>query len=209
MTEANKNFDRIATELAEVGRFLAKSGWSPATSSNYSARLSEDRIAISRTGVNKFTMTPSDVIVVNARGEVVELQSERASAETLIHTTIYAERPDAQCVLHTHSPENTRLSMLLAEDGILIFEGYELQKGFEGVKTHATTERVPILPNAQDMKAFAMDVYGLLQREHTIHGFLIAGHGLYTWASDIATARRHIETYEFLFKCKCLELMGV
>ena len=32
------------------------------------------------------------------------------------------------------------------------------------------------------------------------HGFLMAGHGLYTWGKDIAAARRQIEVLEFLFE---------
>jgi methylthioribulose-1-phosphate dehydratase len=36
-------------------------------------------------------------------------------------------------------------------------------------------------------------------RGKSIHGFLIAGHGLYTWGSTLAEARRHVEVFEFLF----------
>jgi len=32
------------------------------------------------------------------------------------------------------------------------------------------------------------------------HGFLMAGHGLYTWGENIAAARRQIEVLEFLFE---------
>ena len=32
------------------------------------------------------------------------------------------------------------------------------------------------------------------------HGFLLSGHGLYTWGRDLAEARRQIEIHEFLFE---------
>jgi methylthioribulose-1-phosphate dehydratase len=32
------------------------------------------------------------------------------------------------------------------------------------------------------------------------HGFLIAGHGLYTWGRTIADAERHVEILEFLME---------
>jgi methylthioribulose-1-phosphate dehydratase len=35
---------------------------------------------------------------------------------------------------------------------------------------------------------------------HPFHGFLLSGHGLYTWGSSLEEARRHIEIYEFLFE---------
>ena len=31
-------------------------------------------------------------------------------------------------------------------------------------------------------------------------GFLLAGHGLYSWGKDIPAAKRHIEVLEFLFE---------
>jgi len=41
-------------------------------------------------------------------------------------------------------------------------------------------------------------------REHPeAHGFLIRGHGVYTWGKDLADAKRQIEILEFLF-----EVMG-
>jgi methylthioribulose-1-phosphate dehydratase len=33
-------------------------------------------------------------------------------------------------------------------------------------------------------------------------GYLIAGHGLYTWGADVAEARRHVEAFDFLFTCE-------
>jgi len=32
------------------------------------------------------------------------------------------------------------------------------------------------------------------------HGFLIAGHGLYTWGADLREAKRHVEVLEFLLE---------
>ncbi|MEL7265147.1 MAG: class II aldolase/adducin family protein, partial [Planctomycetota bacterium] len=39
------------------------------------------------------------------------------------------------------------------------------------------------------------------------YGFLIRGHGLYTWGRDLFAARRHVEIFEFLFDCVCREQM--
>jgi methylthioribulose-1-phosphate dehydratase len=68
-------------------------------------------------------------------------------------------------------------------------------------------ETLPILPNSQDMRAFSESLTKVLAPN--IHGFLIAGHGLYTWGQDLASARRHIETFEFLFECLGHEHAGV
>ena len=36
------------------------------------------------------------------------------------------------------------------------------------------------------------------------HGYLIAGHGFYTWGYSVEDAIRHIEAFEFLFECEML-----
>ncbi len=208
----SNEFLDLALQLAETGRFLAERGWSPATSSNYSARLAADFIAISRSGVDKFKMTAEDVMVIAPAADdiaVVAPREARPSAETLIHTAIYRARPQARAVLHTHSPYNTRLSLRFCEQGHLLFKGYELQKAFDGEYSHENVVRVPILSNSQDMVAFARQVVQLLASNPVISGFLIAGHGLYTWAPTLAIARRHAEAFEFLFECHALELAGV
>jgi methylthioribulose-1-phosphate dehydratase len=33
-------------------------------------------------------------------------------------------------------------------------------------------------------------------------GYLINGHGLYAWGSDMAEARRHLDAFEFLLGCE-------
>jgi methylthioribulose-1-phosphate dehydratase len=33
-------------------------------------------------------------------------------------------------------------------------------------------------------------------------GYLIRGHGLYTWGPRMADALRHVEAFEFLFECE-------
>jgi methylthioribulose-1-phosphate dehydratase len=84
-----------------------------------------------------------------------------------------------------------------------------MQKAFSQITTHEGYEKLPILPNSQDMVAFSKEVEHLLQSQPDIHGFLIRGHGLYTWGSSLAEAQRHIEAYEFLFDCMALELAGI
>jgi methylthioribulose-1-phosphate dehydratase len=114
---------------------------------------------------------------------------------------LYQRYPEVNCVLHTHSVLGTVLSYTHAKDGKLEFEGFEIQKGLEGNQTHELKTVLPIVPNSQVMEDILRDMDRHFDARPAIHGFLIAGHGLYTWGKDIATAKRHIETYEFLFEC--------
>jgi methylthioribulose-1-phosphate dehydratase len=109
--------------------------------------------------------------------------------------------------LHTHSVWSTILSRADLAQGSLRIEGFEMLKGLEGIGTHDTCEEVPIFANSQDM----VELSGRIRerfaqadwsdpRRPPLHGFLLSGHGLYTWGRDLAEARRHIEIHEFLFE---------
>lgn len=209
LTINSSEFQTVAHELADTGKFLAYRGWSPATSSNFSARLSDNSMALTQSGTDKYDMSAENIIHVNMRGEVLAPKEAKPSAETAIHTTIYGERPDAQSVLHTHSVFGTRLSLKFESEGKLKVGGYELLKGLRGNSTHQTEEVLPVLSNSQDMKDFQRRVPELFHHYKNLHGFLIAGHGLYTWGATIQEAKRHVETFEFLFECLVYEQLGI
>jgi methylthioribulose-1-phosphate dehydratase len=107
------------------------------------------------------------------------------------------------CILHTHSVWSTILSDRHAQKKSLAIRGYEMLKGFEGVKSHEHQEWIPIFENSQDIPALAKEVEALLKQDPRPHGFLLRGHGLYTWGESVAKARRHVEIFEFL-----LEVVG-
>jgi len=39
-----------------------------------------------------------------------------------------------------------------------------------------------------------------LEENPSAHGFLLRGHGLYTWGADLTEAKRHVEIFEFLME---------
>lgn len=194
---------KLAEDLLDAIRFFNQKGWSPATSTNYSVRSeNKSEYIISRSGVDKSKFNLSDLILINPQGEVLPPFNKpgiKSSAETEIHTALYELFPEANCVLHTHSVLGTVLSHTMLSEKQIRFEGFEILKGLEGNATHELSETLPIVPNSQTMSEILNNMKGRYGTD--VHGFLIAGHGLYTWGKDIATAKRHIETYEFLFEC--------
>ncbi|TMN19549.1 methylthioribulose 1-phosphate dehydratase [Pseudoxanthomonas sp. X-1] len=191
--------DEITTHVAE----LARLGWTPATSSNFSERLDDRHAAITVSGADKGRMGREHIMVVDFDGQPVATD-KRPSAETLLHTQLYRRFPEVGCVLHTHSLVQTIASRLYAGAGHVRLEGYELLKAFHGNSTHEMAIEVPVLPNTQDMTVLAAQVDALLDRG-PLWGYLIDGHGLYAWGRSMAEARRHLEAFEFLFHCE-LEL---
>jgi methylthioribulose-1-phosphate dehydratase len=92
------------------------------------------------------------------------------------------------------------LSDIHASQQGLTVEGYEMLKGLTGIASHEHREWVPIVDNDQDMPRMAQRVGSLLEQQKAAHGFLIRGHGLYTWGATLQEAARHVEIFEFLFE---------
>jgi len=196
-------FAELTTRLAELGRNFYGRGWLLGTSGNLSAVLRREplRLAITPSGVDKGMLVPDQILQVDENGAVVD-GSGKPSVETALHLAIVRLR-GAAAVLHTHSVWNTLLSEEQAAKGGIAIEGYEMLKGLEGVRTHEHREWLPIIENSQDMAALASAIEETLARFPKIHGLLLRGHGLYTWGSDLAEAKRHVEILEFL-----LEVVG-
>jgi methylthioribulose-1-phosphate dehydratase len=186
-------------ELIHAGRLFFERGWVPATAGNFSARLDERHLVITASGRHKGELDADGFLVVGLEGEVLS-PGRKPSAETALHLQLYRREPSLGSVLHTHSRNATLLSRL--SPGGVVLEGYEVLKALSGVETHETRLEVPVFPNDQDIPRLAARVEEYMREHPGLHGYLIEGHGLYTWGRTVAEARRHVEAFEFLFECE-------
>jgi methylthioribulose-1-phosphate dehydratase len=193
-------FLSLASDLSEIGRDFYARGWVLGTSGNFSAVVNEDplRMAITSTGLDKGQLSPDQFLEIDESSTVLQ-GGGVPSAETLLHLTLVQER-NAKAVLHTHSVWSTILSGWFAPHGGIEIEGFEMLKGLAGIQTHEHREWLPILENSQDMKPLSRALTATLQRHSGSHGFLLKGHGLYTWGASIREAKRHVEIFEFLLE---------
>lgn len=189
-----------AREIADAGRELAQLGWTPATSSNFSMRLGDEQVAVTISGRDKGRLSTDDIMVVDFLSRPIT--NARPSAETALHTQIYRRFPTAQVVLHTHSHNQSVASRLYARAGTIRFQGWELQKAISGYTTHDSVLEVPVFPNTQEMSELVERVDAWLDDGKPLHGYLIDGHGIYTWGTSMSEARRHLDAFEFLLGCE-------
>jgi methylthioribulose-1-phosphate dehydratase len=192
-------------ELVKTVRSLYASGYLPATSSNFSVRSSPDCFFISESGIDKGSFGAEHLLRVTMDGRATPGELRRSSAETLLHAAIYGARP-AGAVLHTHSANATVCSRLFAAEGGLVLEGYELLKAFAGCASHDAAVRLPIFENSQDMGQLSACVAdwlrSALELGPFVPGFLLAGHGIYTWGKTLSDAKRHLEALENMLECE-------
>jgi methylthioribulose-1-phosphate dehydratase len=193
-------FAETAASLADIGKGFYGRGWVLGTSGNFSAVLSREplRLAITSTGLDKGALTPQQFLEMDEEANVIR-GSGRPSAEALLHLAI-VRSVNAGAVLHTHSVWSTVLSGTHAAPGGIALEGFEMLKGLDGVRTHKHREWLPILENSQDMVELADRVLAALRESPGVHGFLLQGHGLYTWGAGLQEAKRHVEILEFLME---------
>lgn len=194
----NVDFDGLTAELIAAGRYLHSQGAVPATSGNLSARLDQTRVAITRSGCHKGHLETADIMQVDLQGE--SLDGKKPSAETLLHTSLYERYPGLGSVLHSHSPAAVLASRLFKD--AVILEESELLKALHGITTHQTRVVLPIFANNQDIAELADEVEGYLSANDeagtSCYGYIIAGHGLYTWGESVSNALRHVEALEFM-----------
>ena len=185
----------VKRRLAKVGRDLHARGWVPATSGNFSARLDDGEIAITASGKDKRSLSVEDIMCIGPDGAPKE--DQKPSAETALHLQLYDRDPAINAVLHTHSVNATLVST--RSPGGLTFEGLEILKAFAGIGTHDATIHIPVFGNSQDIPALAHEVERYMTDNGQGVAYLIAGHGLYTWGTDIGECVRHLEALEYLF----------
>jgi len=193
----------LVDELIGVARDFGARGWTPATSGNFSIRLDDGSILVTRSGVDKRALEPAGLMRLDAGG--VPLDDGVPSAEAPLHVQLYAHDPATRAVLHVHSPAATVVSRRASAAGSITLENYELLKALEGTYSHAAPVVLPVLPNDQDMQRLADVVRPWLARPDAPPAYLIEGHGIYTWGRCVADAARHLEALDFILDCELLE----
>ncbi|MEN8376761.1 MAG: class II aldolase/adducin family protein [Gemmatimonadota bacterium] len=105
------NESSLRQELLGVCEWLARSGFTPGTTGNASARLGGDgTMLITPGGVPYADVGAEDLVPVDsAAGPAAD---SRPSSEWRLHAAIYRARPDARAVVHAHPRAATALACL-------------------------------------------------------------------------------------------------
>jgi len=186
----------VVEEIAAFGRFAASRGWVPATSGNFSRRIDAEHVAMTRSGIDKGEIGPTDIAVLT----IGEPLPAGVSAEAPLHLARYRTDPAIGAIFHVHTVASTVLSRMCTDGGAVRTDGFEMHKAI-GSTTHESFVEIPVFANDQDTAALAAAVEARLGRDAAVPGFLLAGHGLYAWGATAADARRHVEGLEFLLAC--------
>ncbi len=169
--------------VVEFGRKMVTNGLTTGSGGNLSlVNRAQGLVAITPSGVDYFEMTPGQVVLVDLKGRQVEGPG-RPSSELGFHLALYAQRPEAGAVVHTHSPYATTLACL----------GWELPPahylvGFAGPKVPLAPYHTYGTPELAQAVAQTMRGY---------NAALLANHGLVAVGNTLPRAFAVAEEVEF------------
>lgn len=99
---------KLREDIVAVAQAIDRAGFCPSKSGNVSARF-KDGLLITPSGLPYAQTRPEDLIYLSLEGALLG-GSRKPSSEWPFHVEIYKARPDAQAIVHTHSPRATALS---------------------------------------------------------------------------------------------------
>ena len=116
MTEVLEH--ELRRDLACALRWAARYGLHEGVCNHFSVRLpGADRFLINPQGLHWSEITVGDLMIVAADGHVLEGRHTVEPTAFFIHSSIHRALPDAACVMHTHMPYAT--SLTVADDARL------------------------------------------------------------------------------------------
>jgi ribulose-5-phosphate 4-epimerase/fuculose-1-phosphate aldolase len=171
-------------EIVETGRSLFMRGLSPGTSGNLSARV-EGGFLMTPTDSSLGSLDPDRLSRLDAGGGHVD--GDPPTKEVWLHMAMYAERPEAQAIVHLHSTHAVAVACLdgVDEDDVLppLTPYYVLRVG-----------RLPLVPYGRPGDASLSAA--VRERARASHALLLANHGPIVAAPTLADAAAAAEEIE-------------
>jgi len=100
-------------QIIDVGIALDRYRLISLSGGNVSMRIG-GHILVTPSGMSYETLVPSDVVVMDPKGKVIEGE-RRPSVDTVALLHIYANMPGVNAVIHTHQPYATAIGLVMDE----------------------------------------------------------------------------------------------
>lgn len=188
-------YESVREEICRVCRLLYDRGYVVSNDGNVSARVEEERVLITPSGVGKGRVTPDMLVLCDLEGRILE-GDRHPSSESGMHLMVYRERPDVRAVVHAHPPFSTARAICRRP----LTERY-LAEMILGLG------EVPVTEFAMPSTAEVPDSVRPFVRTHS--AVLLANHGSLAWGPDLLSAFDRLEVVEQTAKVYFLvERMG-
>jgi methylthioribulose-1-phosphate dehydratase len=191
-----------AETMIRDARTFYEHGWLLGTSGNLSTKVDDGSFLVTASGRDKGRLSPEDFVHCQVDAEITSDDPNiKPSAETEIHQVIYRHIPEAGAVYHVHEPYSAFCSERDSYIGATIMAGAEMIKGL-GLWEDDPRVRISIFTNHFDVSKIAADIDDHLEdpKNRRVPGVNIRNHGFYAWGETPFEAKRHVETFAYLFR---------
>lgn len=100
------------TDLAAALRWAARLGLNEGVCNHFSLEVGPDRYLINPQGLHWSEVTPGDLLLIDSWGRILEGRHSLEPTAFFIHSHIHLANPAAKCVMHTHMPFATALTLV-------------------------------------------------------------------------------------------------
>jgi L-fuculose-phosphate aldolase len=177
-----QNLISLKNDIIAAGRRVYERGYVASNDGNISARIDNDRVLITPTGVSKGFMKVEDLVIVDFNGKVLS-GNKKPSSEVFMHIQVYKDRPDVNSVCHAHPPHATGFAVAGIPLDKCILPEVIIALGSVPLIEYGT-------PGTEE---FYKPVMKLLK---DYDAFLLANHGALTIGKDVLNAYHKMETIE-------------
>ncbi|MEM1306871.1 MAG: class II aldolase/adducin family protein, partial [Pseudomonadota bacterium] len=105
---------QLRDDIARIALSLFERGLTHGSTGNISARLPDGGWLMTPTGSSFGALDPARISKLDAGG--AHVAGDAPTKEAFLHTTMYAERPDAGAVVHLHSTHSVAVSCIHGVD---------------------------------------------------------------------------------------------
>jgi L-ribulose-5-phosphate 4-epimerase len=192
--------EALREQVLHANLEIARRGLAPHTFGNASGvdrSGSQPLCVIKPSGVDYSTLTPSDMVITDLDGNIVEGYL-RPSSDLDTHTLLYREFPSIGGIVHTHSEFATSWAQAGREIPCLGTTHADYFHGPVPVTEPLTAEQVAEAyvrnTGAVILRRFRKDNLDPL----AVPGVLVAGHAPFTWGRTPAAAVEHADVLEYI-----------
>lgn len=176
---------QVANQIVALGASLFTRSLTFGRTGNLSAKVGDDRILLTPTGVSLGNLDPDALSVIDLSGRHID--GAKPSKEAFLHAAVYRSRPGASAVVHLHSTHAVAVSCLADVDPADVLPPltayYVMRVG-----------RLPLLPYHAPGDTSLEELAEKTALDHS--SFLVANHGSVVAGPDLTAAADAAEELE-------------
>lgn len=199
----------VKSLMCQMSEKFYNFGWKPGTGGGMSIRIGEGtptspfRVFCTPSGIQKEDMVGDDLFELDMNQILItppKTPGLQPSSMTELWFVVYRLRPEARCVVHTHSINSMLATLLVEENGDNVFR-ITHQEMIKGVGNHAYHDmlEIPVIDNQSSESKLAPDLEEAIRNYPKCNAVLVRRHGVYVWGESWEQAKTQLESFHYLF----------